>query len=531
MQAPDGNKYRVEGPVGATDDQVREQILKQHPDSGKPKDYSLLEKADNAVVGFKDKLGETIKGAVKGVGQLATDVGSIATGLVESRDTPTGQAVGALASGVKKEVTQPLAQTGRDIVSAGAGAVDSVSRKLRDPSGRGIGELGEQVVEAIPAVRGAASLAKMGTTALKEMGTTAESRAAASLEKIKPEAIKIHEGATETAGLPKSEDFRTPADQHLETKVKKVASEKLKGLLKKRAEENDPLWDRYRATAEELEKRGAHFTLTQEGADLIGDLQEIEAGGGATEGTKYSDRFREMAAKLRERLSGVDKEDYRRKPVTMEVVDEELRSLRASQADAGPNGFSAVERQRFKALGDRLEGALEKWVGKDNYPRAAYKEASKEINKWGTKLGQVLTGRQDVEYLGADAAPGEYQGKIARKVFSSTENVDEAISLLGPDTVKLMGEQFVANSLRTKNAAQALEWIGQNPWIQRFPASYDKALKYAMVLAERSGKAESLHAVREARKAFAKKMGVAAVGGGAAAAGFYGYQELTGGAR
>jgi hypothetical protein len=34
MQAPDGNKYRIDGPPGASDDQVRQQILQQHPNAG-----------------------------------------------------------------------------------------------------------------------------------------------------------------------------------------------------------------------------------------------------------------------------------------------------------------------------------------------------------------------------------------------------------------------------------------------------------------------------------------------------------------
>lgn len=37
IQAPDGNKYRIDGPVGANDDQVRAAVLAQHPDAGKPK--------------------------------------------------------------------------------------------------------------------------------------------------------------------------------------------------------------------------------------------------------------------------------------------------------------------------------------------------------------------------------------------------------------------------------------------------------------------------------------------------------------
>ena len=37
IQAPDGNKYRIDGPAGATQDQVRQKVLEQHPDAGKAK--------------------------------------------------------------------------------------------------------------------------------------------------------------------------------------------------------------------------------------------------------------------------------------------------------------------------------------------------------------------------------------------------------------------------------------------------------------------------------------------------------------
>ena len=37
ISAPDGNTYRIEGPSGATDEQVRAEVLRQHPQAGTPK--------------------------------------------------------------------------------------------------------------------------------------------------------------------------------------------------------------------------------------------------------------------------------------------------------------------------------------------------------------------------------------------------------------------------------------------------------------------------------------------------------------
>ena len=52
MRAPNGRTYRVSGPPGATDAQVRAEILRQFPDAGgvppkpKPKKKSFLQKAE-----------------------------------------------------------------------------------------------------------------------------------------------------------------------------------------------------------------------------------------------------------------------------------------------------------------------------------------------------------------------------------------------------------------------------------------------------------------------------------------------------
>ena len=76
IKAPDGNAYRIEGPAGATDDQVREQVLKQHPTAGTPK---AAEPAATRTT-TADVLIEGGKGLARGVAGFAGDIGEAVMG-------------------------------------------------------------------------------------------------------------------------------------------------------------------------------------------------------------------------------------------------------------------------------------------------------------------------------------------------------------------------------------------------------------------------------------------------------------------
>lgn len=71
IAAPDGQKYRIEGPPGATDDQVRAAVLAQHPDAGKPK--SAAEAPHHTTLGEAADVGASL---VSGAG--ASLVGGLA---------------------------------------------------------------------------------------------------------------------------------------------------------------------------------------------------------------------------------------------------------------------------------------------------------------------------------------------------------------------------------------------------------------------------------------------------------------------
>lgn len=74
IRAPDGNTYRIDGPAGATDDQVREQVLKQHPDiqSKQPAAETPSIAADVAKEGAK--------GPLRGMASFVGDIGEAVMG-------------------------------------------------------------------------------------------------------------------------------------------------------------------------------------------------------------------------------------------------------------------------------------------------------------------------------------------------------------------------------------------------------------------------------------------------------------------
>jgi hypothetical protein len=73
ISAPDGNTYQIDGPAGATDDQVRAEVLRQHPNAGAA-DPAKPKASGNV---FADMAG----GAVSGIARTFANAADAATGL------------------------------------------------------------------------------------------------------------------------------------------------------------------------------------------------------------------------------------------------------------------------------------------------------------------------------------------------------------------------------------------------------------------------------------------------------------------
>jgi hypothetical protein len=123
IRAPDGNTYKIDGPAGASDDQVREQVLKQHPGA---------EAASSAAGDFFKSIPT---GAVKGFSGLASEAGQAAQ--AEMGQTPDVPSAPQTENILEQQVTGPLHKpqgfTGR--VGAGLGEAAITPTTYMGPGG------------------------------------------------------------------------------------------------------------------------------------------------------------------------------------------------------------------------------------------------------------------------------------------------------------------------------------------------------------------------------------------------------------
>jgi hypothetical protein len=217
MKAPNGRTYRVPGPVGATNDQVRAEILRQHPDAGSPDTSNALG-----------------KGFMRGLSNVSDTIVKAAAGLVDQTGISPSEAVAWAAENISGYSKADAAKIARNlkslpnfqtIVNAGA-----QSNKMRDmatqqahPYAYGAGKIGGEVFGTAPiaglmakpvrALAGGTRAGQIAATALESSGfktgmlPTREAvkkglaEAPALVERLADMAIRGAAGATTGSGV------------------------------------------------------------------------------------------------------------------------------------------------------------------------------------------------------------------------------------------------------------------------------------------------------------------------------------------
>ena len=504
IELPDGTV--LEAPDGADPSKVAKEYLAKNPQ--KP----AAPQAEKP--GWFAGLGNELYGAAKGAAGLipgASDLikfgESEATGKPMPAQSPgigvPGPYGGATAAQVGRAEDFGRAMEPKNLGPAIATGAKETLSNLTGPKDTAEQQqkFGESAFNVIGGIKGAMEipgLARKAVNATKSGETI--------LGEALPETIKHHEVAAKSAGLPASDSIATPAGGDIESDMRKVSSSRYDALKSTQQTQGNAAFDRYRSVGASKEKAGQFFTVSPSGQKLIEELSTIEAGGkGAA--TEYNTMMRKSAKKLREALSGVAEDG--RHPANLDVVDQELRNLREIQYDTSPTGYSAVKRANVGKLADKLEAAVKQWVGDENYPRAEYAALSDDLNKWNSKLGKSLRGKEKIDYVSESEAGYANKGKVAAKAFANNETASEFRNLVGDQEYQRLAERHVSNTLRGKSAEQAAQWVDQQQWLKSTPDSMKKAVDYVRIMAEREGDAARL---RWVKKKLAQGAGIAAAG-------------------
>jgi hypothetical protein len=115
IQAPDGNTYQIDGPPGASDDEVRAAVLAQHPDAGTPQSaYDRYTKAIGQYlpIGITESAASLASGAVAKTTSDLAGLGTVAGGMLGLTDADPGE----VKSKVQNAMTyQPRTDLGKGI--------------------------------------------------------------------------------------------------------------------------------------------------------------------------------------------------------------------------------------------------------------------------------------------------------------------------------------------------------------------------------------------------------------------------------
>ena len=181
--------------------------------------------------------------------------------------------------------------------------------------------------------------------------------------------------------------------------------------------------------------------------------------------------------------------------VDWSLVDDKLQELRQKAASKEYRAFGKIAVDRLENVANRIEGAIKNWVGEKNYARPVYAEASKDLNKFQTKLGEALRAKEEIPFAGGQA---QYTTpRVLGTIFESRSSTNFAKQLLGEAEVNVLAERHAINQLSGKSAEEITKWMKNNEFIYEIPGLSEKLEKYGASVLRRQQETEALGVLRK----------------------------------
>ena len=155
-------------------------------------------------------------------------------------------------------------------------------------------------------------------------------------------------------------------------------------------------------------------------------------------------------------------------PVSFQGLENLRRFLRDRAYGLPAEGFDAIGQRQAGDLADAVEAIQREFSPKIAKFLEQYKADSEPLNKFKTKLGEALVGKEEFDMTRFATDPAE----LANKVFKSETSVKDLMQLLGKDARS--AEQFargvVANKLQDASGKDIQKFVSNNAdWLNQFP--------------------------------------------------------------
>ena len=155
-------------------------------------------------------------------------------------------------------------------------------------------------------------------------------------------------------------------------------------------------------------------------------------------------------------------------PVSFEGLENLRRFLRDRAYGLPAEGFDAIGQKQAGELADAVEKIQREFSPKIGKFLEQYKADSEPLNRFKTKLGEALVGKEEFDMTRFATDPAE----LANKVFKSETSVKDLMQLLGSNArnAEQFARSFVASKLQDASSKDIQKFVTSNAdWLNQFP--------------------------------------------------------------